>query len=193
MADSDGGVIDTAAAVNGAVAAAQSRMGLQQPRQSASATGAGVRNKRRAQPLREGPIWNSVTVTREHDTTPQVQCKNCDKAPFCAGSTRIEDHILNVCTCETDAFLAMKEKLMAEKEKKDDLKKQKVAVKEANAASDVKPEEKLMHPKLFGGQTSIKTSMNAASKVEVDDVIAECFYALNITPHVADSPWFKRM
>ena len=89
--DSDDDVIDTAAAVGDAVAAAaaQVRLGLQQPRASASATGRGVRGKRKAAPTREGPIWNSVTVTREHDTTPQVQCKNCGEI-FCGGSTRIE-------------------------------------------------------------------------------------------------------
>eukprot|EP00966_Prymnesium_polylepis_P168402 3893534-Prymnesium_polylepis.1 len=80
MSDSDNDVIDTAAAVSDHVVAAHAaRMGLQQPRASASASGAGVRVKRTAAPTRDGPIWKSVTVTREHDTIPAVQCNNCGK------------------------------------------------------------------------------------------------------------------
>ena len=103
------------------------RMGLQQPRASASASCAGVRVKRKAAPTRDGPVWKSVNVTRQHDTTPAVQCNNCGKQ-FCGGSTRIEMHILEQCTCETDTFLEMKQNLIAKREQKDEKKKQKQTI-----------------------------------------------------------------
>jgi hypothetical protein len=64
MSDSD--VIDTAAAVNDAVQAAAVRLGLQQTAAKAS-DASRSRNKRAAPPHGTGPIWDSVTVTREHD------------------------------------------------------------------------------------------------------------------------------
>ena len=88
-------------------------------------------NKRTAAPDRTGPIWDSVTVVREHDTTPQVKCNNCVHA-FCSVATRIEAHIIDKCPCETDVFLAMKEKLLKKREEKDDAKKQKMTVDEMN-------------------------------------------------------------
>jgi predicted nucleic acid-binding Zn-ribbon protein len=191
MAD-DSDVIDTQGAVNDAVAAATARLGLQQPRQTASASGAGVRNKRKAAPTRDGPIWKSVKIVREHDTTPQVECTYCGHT-FCGGATRIEEHLINKCTCESNAFLEMKEKLMQKKEVKDEKKAHKTAVEEVNTASEGKVEVKVKpEPKMFGGQQNIMASLNAATKMEVDDALAEMFYALNITPNVADSPWFKK-
>ena len=53
-----------------------------------------------------------MKILKEHDTTPQVQCLNCEKE-FCGGATRIGEHIMGdgsigACTCTTDSFLDMK-------------------------------------------------------------------------------------
>eukprot|EP00966_Prymnesium_polylepis_P162296 3751001-Prymnesium_polylepis.3 len=48
-------------------AAAQSQLGLQQPRAYASAAGNAVRSKRKAAPVRVGMLWDSVTITKEHE------------------------------------------------------------------------------------------------------------------------------
>lgn len=107
MSDSD--VIDTGAAVNDAVQSVAARMGLQQQAAPKASSSSRSRNKRTAAPVdRTGPIWDSVTVVREHDTSPQVKCNNCGHA-FCGGATRIEAHIIDKCPCETDVFLAMKD------------------------------------------------------------------------------------
>ena len=45
----------------------------------AASGGKKARQKRKSAPMREGPVWKSVRVTKEHDTTPQVQCLSCEK------------------------------------------------------------------------------------------------------------------
>ena len=89
------------------------------------------RGKRKSLPKREGPIWKTVTVLVEHDTCPSVQCNNCPKK-FSGGSFRIAEHITGMgsiaaCTCETDAFLELKQKLIEEKTEKKDTKLQRTA------------------------------------------------------------------
>ena len=44
-------------------------------------------------------------------TSPKLSCLNCGKQ-FCGGLTRIKQHICKDCTCETNAFLDLKGKLL---------------------------------------------------------------------------------
>ena len=79
---------------------------LQQPMDLAA--GAKPRKKRQAAPRREGDAWKSVTVLKEHETSPQLQCNNCSKT-FCGGHTRIVNHIIGgpgVEACTTSASTA---------------------------------------------------------------------------------------
>ena len=46
-------------------------------------------------PKRDGPVWATVTIIREHATSPSVKCINCGKE-FCGGVTRIADHITDM-------------------------------------------------------------------------------------------------
>ena len=46
----------------------------------AASGGKKARQKRKSAPMREGPVWKSVRVTKEHDATPQVQCLSCEKS-----------------------------------------------------------------------------------------------------------------
>jgi len=112
----DGDVIDTAAAVREAVRTAAARtLGLDTARPSASAGGAHVRSKRKSAPTREGPLWKYVTVILEHDISPKMKCNNCSTTSskeFCGGATRFEQHICETCTCNTDAFLHLKQKIL---------------------------------------------------------------------------------
>eukprot|EP00966_Prymnesium_polylepis_P208935 4840236-Prymnesium_polylepis.1 len=71
MSDDSGDVIDTAKAVGEAVAAAAARMGLQQPKAKAG-PGDKARQARAAAPKRDGPLWKSVTIVREHETNPAL-------------------------------------------------------------------------------------------------------------------------
>ena len=87
-------------------------------------------------PGREGAIWASVQILVDHATSPQVQCLNCDANPFCGGATRIEAHICEKCTGETDTFLDMKQKLMEACTLKQAAKKQKTIEAEVEAEAD---------------------------------------------------------
>ena len=132
MPDSD--VIDTGAAISDAVREAAKRMCLQQPTPMASGESK-VRVKRKASPARHGVLWQSVEIVKEHDTSPQLKCKNCAKT-FCGGATRIELHICEQCDCDTTTFLEMKEKVLSEKAKKDEKKTSKRAAADVNMVAD---------------------------------------------------------
>ena len=135
-------------------------------------------------------MWDAVTITREHATTPQMSCNHCDHS-FCGDATRIRQHICEKCTATDEAFLILKEKLLAETDEKEEAKKQKEAVREVNAASEeVKPAAK---PMVKMRQQSIGASMAAATAYELDGMIAEFFYACNIAPNVVNHPTFKKM
>ena len=62
---------------------------LQQPMDLAA--GAKPRKKRQAAPRREGDAWKSVTVLKEHETSPQLQCNNCGKTLDGEGGGRIRE------------------------------------------------------------------------------------------------------
>ena len=68
----------------------QSRLGLQQPPAS---TPARKRAQPKALPKREGPLWATVTIVKEHPTSPSLQCNNCGHA-FCGGATRIRGWVV---------------------------------------------------------------------------------------------------
>ena len=75
-----------------------SRLGLEQ---TSHANGK-KRAERKTVTGRDGPLWESVTITRDHATSPQLKCNNCGET-FCGGATRIREHIVNKCKCETSA------------------------------------------------------------------------------------------
>ena len=56
-------------------------------------------------------------ILREHPTTPRVKCMYCGDE-FTAGATLIRKHMLDKCTCDTDAFCVYKDKLNAKHDKK---------------------------------------------------------------------------
>ena len=162
-----------------------SRLGTEQTAPKAGR----VRPVPKSAPKREGEVWATVTVTREHPTTPALQCNHCGKE-FCGGASRIKDHIIEACTCETNAFLDLKQKLIEAKDEAKDAKQQKLASAEVDAASELpRPEEKF-RPK---GQQSIQASLSASTAAEVDDALAEMFYGCNISPSIAEHPLFKKV
>ena len=112
----------------------ESRLGLVTPR-DASGGGKRVRGERKKLAGREGGLWDSVQVTREHATTPEVQCNFCSKK-FCGGATRIRQHLVDKCESTSTAFLAVKEKLIQVTDEKEEAKQQKVAQKEVDASSE---------------------------------------------------------
>eukprot|EP00966_Prymnesium_polylepis_P063221 1467315-Prymnesium_polylepis.1 len=188
---SDGDVIDTAQAISNAVHAVAARMGLQQPIEKASEKNV-VRLKRKSAPTRAGPLWSSVKIIQDHATSPRVECVNCTKT-FCGGASRIEKHICDDCDCDTEIFLALKEKVAAKRVDKVEEKESKASVKEVNAAATGESAEKKVKLEKPGGQIKITSVMNSAAAADVDSAIAECFYALNIKPNVANAPLFKAM
>jgi hypothetical protein len=67
-----------------------SRLGLKQIPAKTGPTR--VRGPSKAPPKRVGNVWATVTIVKEHATSPSVQCNNCGKQ-FCGGAARIQDHI----------------------------------------------------------------------------------------------------
>jgi hypothetical protein len=163
----------------------QSRLGLQQ----IPSTVPRVRNAPKSSPKREG-VWAAVTVLREHPTSPSIQCLYCG-ASFCGGATHITVHITEKCTCDTEAFLTLKQNLIESKDKKDSAKRQKSDAAEVDAAA-IEPQAPVKIESKFS-QQGIQASLKAGTKAEVDESIAECFYACNIPPAVIDHPVFKKM
>ena len=97
-----------------------SRLGLA----STSHSDGKKRAERKTMAGREGPLWESVEITREHATSPALRCKNCNET-FCGGATRIRSHIIDKCKCESEEFLKLKEKMIKEHDNKEEAKKQK--------------------------------------------------------------------
>ena len=103
----------------------QSRLGLNQTYGTPGP--ARVRGTSKAPPKREGKLWATVQVVTEHPTSPSLKCINCG-ATFCGGATRIREHItgggnITACTCDTDAFLDLKQTMIEESSGKQDAKK----------------------------------------------------------------------
>lgn len=173
-----------------------SRLGLNQTAQKPDGP-VRVRTAPKGIPKRDGPIWKTVTVVKEHPTTPSVQCINCNKT-FCGGATRIGEHITGVgsiaaCTCETESFLELKQKLIDKKDEDAGKKTQKAAEREVEDASvEKKPKLDSDVKPFMGKQLGIKTSFESATAVECDEEIAKLFYACNIPPAIIDHPQFKK-
>ena len=74
-----------------------SRLGLQQ---SPAAGPSRVRGAPKSAHKRDGSIWATVTVVREHATSPALQCLNCGMS-FCGGYTHIA-----IWAIESDAVQA---------------------------------------------------------------------------------------
>ena len=58
---------------------------------------------------RTGPSW--ATEHRhgaQHATSLSLKCLNCGGTTFCRGATHIAAHIIDKCTCESDAFTELK-------------------------------------------------------------------------------------
>ena len=174
-----------------------SRLGLQQKlMETAPDGGKRVRVTPQSEPKRDDGLWQYVTVLRQHATSPQVQCTFCQHV-FVGGATRIRDHICDKCTCGTNAFMQVKEKLLTERADSAAKKAKKTVERDVDEAvesaesceSKVKtdPEVKIK------GQQTIRASMQASSSAEIDDVIAEFFYGCNVEPAIADNPLFKKM
>jgi len=177
----------------------QSRLGLQQKLTEDAPDGTKrVRVMPKTEPKRDEGMWQHVKVLREHATSPQVQCNYC-MAVFVGGATRIRDHLCDKCTCGTNAFMSLKEKLLEERAETTSKKAKKAAEAEVDhavyeAEVSVKSEVKIEGGgKGKGGQMSIQSSLNSSSKIEVDAAIAEFFYGCNIPPAVANHPLFKKM
>jgi hypothetical protein len=171
-----------------------SRLGL---KQIPAATGpARVRAAPKAPPKRVGDIWATVTIVKEHATSPGVQCKNCGKA-FCGGAARIQDHItglgvISACTCETDTFRDMKQELIDKSDDSASNKRQKAGEASVEAAADGKPSIK-QEGKPVLAQQGIRNSLLSATSVEVDIAIAELIYGCNIPPAIVAHPLFKKL
>ena len=146
-----------------------SRLGLQQP----AATAPRQRSTPAALHKREGALWASVTILAEHATSPSLQCNNCGKK-FCGGATHIRDHICERCTCDTPAFMELKQRCIEKKEETASNKKQKTAEKEVEEASEEKVAVK-SETKVFA-QQGLAASLKAAKAEEVDEALAELFF-----------------
>ena len=81
-----------------------SRLGLEQASSSSSTC---KRQDRKTAAARSGLEWDAVTVTRDHPTTPQVKCNYCSHS-FSGGAMHIRKHLLERCTCKTEAFCELK-------------------------------------------------------------------------------------
>ena len=166
----------------------QSRLGLHTAPSSGPAR---VRGEPNAPPKRTGSLWASVTVLKEHATSPSLQCLNCG-VKFCGGASHITAHIVDKCSCESDAFMELKKSSIEKKEEQVEKKKQKVAAVEVDAAA-ANPPVKVESKFKAGTQQGIQASLKAGTKVEVDEAIAEFFYGCNVAPAVVDHPLFKKL
>jgi len=144
-------------------------MGLAQPGSNGPRKRAPPKNL----PKREGDVWKTVTVVTEHPTVPSLTCNNCGKG-FCGGATRVKEHILHTCTCETTAFLDLKQKLVEGDAASEAKKVQKVAEQEVDDAAS--GEKKVTVKKEGGGTPGTGgkqvTMMSALTTQTADDVDA---------------------
>eukprot|EP00966_Prymnesium_polylepis_P001606 37107-Prymnesium_polylepis.1 len=127
-------------------------LGLQRP---AAAPSSAIKSRKAPvkAPDRSQPYWKTVRIVREHPVTPNVECLNCSKI-FCAGATRLKEHILNGCTCETAAFLALKDSLTSDKDDADAVKRQRTAADETRTL-------------VQAGEAEAKLTLAAAPKLGV--------------------------
>ena len=142
-------------------------------------------------PARMGAVWASVRVVgKEYETNPDLECKECGKA-FGGGITRIEDHIIKACCCESDEAKALKAKVVQQRADKEAEKERKTAARLVQEAADCKPSV-AKAPKLGDGtQRGIEASLFAGQSERVDEAVAELVYGDNLPFAVVESPRFK--
>lgn len=159
--------------------------------------------KRKATPAREGAEWRSVNILSSGETaTPYVQCRYCGKQ-YCATSARVKDHLLGMsgsaaCSGDSAEFISLKETLMSKRSEKHAQQEVKRANKLINSmTSDSGEASSSTHQPAAGvsvkKQQSIISAMQQASSYECDDSVAEFILGCNISFHVLESPYFKRM
>ena len=153
-----------------------------------SASANKVRKPSQTLPARMGPVWSTVTVVgREYETMPNVKCKDCEKS-FSGGVTRIEDHILKLCTCSTPELKKLKAELEKKRADTAEQSKLKAAARETQSnaeAADVKPKP------FVGKQRSIEAALATGKDEEMDAKIAELVYGDCLPPSFVESPRFK--
>ena len=121
-------------------------------------------------------------------TTPGVKCNFCGHA-FSGGATRIREHLIDKCTCDTEAFCELKTKLIEKQDKGEAAKRQKTAEKTVDAADE--EEKKPVSVKKEGKQTKIEKALAASSAEDLDAAIAELFAGCNIDSAVVMHPLFQ--
>ena len=167
----------------------QQQLGLQQSGPARVGGNGGVRKAATKPAIRKGPVWGSVKILNDHDTSPQVECNFCG-VKFCGGATRIKEHLCDKCTDDSPEFLALKESLLGVKGEKGKTLAAKRAhdeVADSVAAGEAKAKAKL-------GQKSIQSSMysgNAGKSEACDKAIGEFFYGLNLGASKVSHPLFK--
>lgn len=167
-------------------------LGLQQPPASRVGT---VRKASVKPPQRSGKVWESVNVTREHGTSPELKCKNCS-ATFCGGATRIVQHIVEKCSGSTHLFLALKEELLGTTDEKAQAKRQKTSEEEVMLHAEEEEKEKTKKPEQKKRQSykqvGIHSSIIAHKSTECDDAIAEMWYGLNLLAAKIEHPLVRK-
>ena len=159
---------------------------LQQPMDLA--VGAKPRKKRQAAPRREGDAWKSVTVLKEHETSPQLQCNNCGKT-FCGGHTTS-----SITSSEARASsvhrhrrrLPRPGKLLGRGAQKEE---EKAPKGEGRGGRDGRVRRAVVEARR--GRAS-GLAATAESK-EIDDAIAELFYGDDLNHALANSPRWKKV
>mmetsp|Transcript_25022 Transcript_25022/g.60444 ORF Transcript_25022/g.60444 Transcript_25022/m.60444 type:complete len:672 (-) Transcript_25022:220-2235(-) len=145
-----------------------------------------------------------MKVKKDHATSPTVVCIYCD-ATFCGGATRIKEHIISKCPCESESFCTLKMELIKEKEVQEAVKdlqtaehevRQLVTNLEENQAKSIqiqcRTSKGLKQHASYTQHESIGASMNASKAVDCDDAIAEMWYGLNIPAAKIDHPLVKK-
>lgn len=146
-------------------------------------------------PVRNGEVWKQVTVVKDHQVNPRVECNHCSKE-FCGGVSRIKLHITEQCQSSTETFFAAKEKLLNLIEADKSKKRQKTIERELDAETEtvvgVNSSQGGSKKKAYS-QQQITTSLSSGMSVVADNAMADFFYGCNIPPAVAGSPHFKKM
>lgn len=171
--------------------------------------------KKKSIPTRTGLLWTEgvKVMGNEKSNTPSVLCLWCGKQ-FSGGITRIREHflgggVISVCACEKDDFCVFKEKLEAREQSRVDAKAHKklcnavdknvqrphsfapAMVAEATPTGDDADQVRSSASML---QRNIKNMLNGpVQDAEVEDAIAEFFYANSIPFSIASCPSFKKL
>ena len=101
-----------------------------------------------------------------------MQCKYCDKT-YVGGATRIRDHLCGTCTGESEEFIQVKERLLAQRDTFEVKKAKRTAEAEVDAAVEVEVEaEQKVKAEGDGKQATVKKMFNTKTSDDIDDIIA---------------------